>query len=48
MYFYQRNLDRSDCLFQVSTEKVMEMENMLQPRIEEKDETNPIFEEYFQ
>ena len=48
MYFLPEEFGRSDCLFQVSTEKVMEMENMLQQRIEENDETDPIFEEYFQ
>ena len=48
MHFLPEEFGWSDCSFQVSTDKVTEMENMLQQRIEENDKTDSIFEEYFE
>ena len=48
MYFLPKEFGRNDCSFQVSTDKVTEMENMLQQRIKENDKTDSIFEKYFE
>ena len=48
MYFLPEEFGQSDCFLPASAEKLMETENMLHQRNGEVEETDPIFEEYFQ